>query len=137
MAQNRIDFTVGAKVDQNSFNQVKKAFDELNRQMATKSLDGLVTDKDIQQAERFSDIILNAFNPKTGQLNTNQLADGLKKSNKTIEDIRKSFNKYGPEGKRAFEIVGNSILKQTKQKSHIKQNLFFIHMVFWTTIVSG
>ena len=29
MAQNRIDFTVGAKVDQNSFNQVKKAIDEI------------------------------------------------------------------------------------------------------------
>ena len=60
MAENRIDFTVGAKVDQNSFNQVKKAFDELNRQMATKSLDknSLISKETIKSAEQFQDIIL-------------------------------------------------------------------------------
>lgn len=123
--QNRIDFTVGAKVDQNSFNQVKKAFNELEKKMANSR--SLVSDEDIQQAERFSDIILNAFNPKTGQLNTNQLADGLKKSKATIEDVRKSFKDYGSEGKKAFEIVANSILKQTKQ---IKQSNKFLDGMF-------
>ena len=128
MAQNRIDFTVGAKVDQNSFNQVKKAFDELNKQMATKSLDknSLISKETIQSAEQFQDIMLNAMD-STGKINFNKLADGLKQSGKTLQDFQMDLRKVGNAGDTAFNQSATAIMKQTKQ---IKQSNKFLDEMF-------
>lgn len=126
MANNRIDMTVGLKVDKSGLSQLKKSLQDIqglttrdlmniNGGNFNKAKEDLKTVK--SQAEKVEAALKQAFNPKLGTVNVEAFNNVLKKSSGSIETIYSNFKKAGASGEAAFRNMASQLAKvQTQVK---------------------
>lgn len=126
MANNRIDMTVGLKVDKSGLTQLKKSLQDIqnlttrdlmniNGNNFNKAKEDLKTVK--SQAEKVEAALKQAFNPKLGTVNVETFNNVLKKSSGSIETIYSNFKKAGASGEAAFRNMASQLAKvQTQVK---------------------
>ena len=126
-----ITFGVGFQVDKTGLQQVQQQLQQLQSGLKTndiakinnQSLDQAIkTLTKIQSTAIDVEKAMNkAFNPKLGTLNLSKFQAELKNSNRTIEEIYRTFNMAGAAGQAAFRGVATQTLTANVQlKEHNK-----------------
>ena len=126
-----ITFGVGFQVDKTGLQQIQQQLQQLQSGLKTndiakinnQSLDQAIkTLTQIQSTAIDVEKAMNkAFNPKLGTLNLSKFQAELKDSNRTIEEIYRTFNMAGAAGQAAFRNVATQTLTANVQlKEHNK-----------------
>lgn len=129
-SKNRIDFVIGAKVDQASMKAVESAFSQLGIKIARMETKGGLNaemQKAVKTAKEFRGIMESAYNPRLGTYNMAAFQEGLQKSGKTLKEYKASLRDIGPEGTIAFNQMANAVSKQgraIKQSSKMLDGMF-------------
>ena len=128
-SKNRIDYIIDFNVNKSSFSEINKYLDTIKASAEKNaSLGGFNKDLETanEQAKILKNIMSEAWNIKLNQLDLNKVNEGLKKNNLTVNQLRQSFNKIGPEGAMAFNAWSSSILRtnmQLKQSSKLLDDM--------------
>ena len=126
---NRINYTIDFNVDKTSFAEINKYLDAI-KASADNNLRLGGFDKELQQASKEAEllkkIMTESWNVKLNQLDLNKVNDGLKRTGLTVDQLRQSFTRIGPEGAAAFNAWSSSILHtntQLKQSSKLLDDM--------------
>ena len=118
MAQNggRIDFQVGLKTDQSSFNQLKSSLQGLSK---IKIADFNGTNQDLKSvrntANQVQRALQKAFNVNLNSVNVKSFTDELSKAGLSVDKIYSQFSKAGAQGQVAFSQMASSVLTTNLQ----------------------
>ena len=124
MANNRIDYSIGFKVDQTGLNQAKSALQELQRLSAgdLMKINNTSFDqakKDLKELKANASVLENAlskaFNANLGTVNVSKFNQELKKSNITLDQIYAGMSKAGYAGEAAFRKTATQVLTTNTQ----------------------
>ena len=145
MANNRVDMTVGLKVDKSGLNQLKKSLQDIqglttrdlmniNGGNFNKAKEDLKTIK--EQAEKVEIALKQAFNPKLGTVNIETFNNAIIKSSHSVQNVYNNFKKAGATGEAAFRNMASQLAKvqiQVKQTSGWldKMAITFANTVKW------
>ena len=118
MAQNggRIDFQVGLKTDQSSFNQLKSSLQGLSK---IKIADFNGTNQDLKSvrntANQVQRALQKAFNVNLNSVNVKSFTDELSKAGLSVDKIYSQFSKAGAQGQVVFSQMASSVLTTNLQ----------------------
>lgn len=120
MANNRIDMTVGLKVDKSGLNQLKKSLQQMQKlnwndlmKINGGSLDqAKQAYRDIhKQAEKVETALKAAFNPKLNTVNIEKFKNQLAASGTSLNSLYSTFHKAGSAGENAFRNLSSQLLR--------------------------
>ena len=126
-----ITFGVGFQVDKTGLQQVQQQLQQLQSGLKTNDI-AKINNQSLDQAKKTLTQIQStaidvekamnkAFNPKLGTLNLSKFQAELKDSDRTIEEIYRTFNMAGAAGQAAFRGVATQTLTANVQlKEHNK-----------------
>ena len=99
--------------------QVKQQIQDLQNALGKLSTDtiknnaGLKITEDLQKsvtaASELKDMVQQAVNPKTGNLDLSKFSEQLKSSGRELQDYARDLNNLGPEGTKAFMQLAQSV----------------------------
>ena len=99
--------------------QVKQQIQDLQNALSKLSTDtiknnaGLKITEDLQKsvtaASELKDMVQQAVNPKTGNLDLSKFSEQLKSSGRELQDYARDLNNLGPEGTKAFMQLAQSV----------------------------
>lgn len=140
MAKNRrIDFTFGAKVDQGSFNSVKRSFEELNK-TAAKNKIMLTYDEELQKAtvsaQKLQSIFNQSWDKGLNQLDLTKFNKSLSGARTSFQDLEREFSKTAS-GKRYFEEISRSVMNSNTALKTTKTHLDKMAETFSNTVTWG
>ena len=148
MANNRIQFDLGIKTntDLTGINQLKKELAALKRDMADPNLlGGAFNSKDIMEItnniRKVEKALDAAFDKDLNSLNLDKFNNSLKRSNTSLKDVQKTFQRIGPEGSKAFNNLTANILQTQKVVKHTNKFLdemadTFMKTARWSAVSS-
>ena len=120
MATNRIDMTVGLKVDKSGLNQLKKSLQQMQKlnwndlmKINGGSLDqAKQAYRDIhKQAEKVETALKAAFNPKLNTVNIEKFKSQLASTGTNLSSLYATFHKAGSAGENAFRNLSSQLLR--------------------------
>ena len=116
----RIDYEIQFKANQQSLRTVASTFEKMlnsktifkdlqiiNNSTKEKAREDFLEIQDV--ANKVSESITAAFNPKLGITNIDAFKANLRDANLSIESVRDTFNKAGKSGEAAFQAMANSM----------------------------
>ena len=105
-------FTADTSKAKAQLQDLQKTLNELSSNTIKDNVGTKMTEdlqKSVVAASQLKDMLQQAINPKTGNLDLSKFSDQLKSSGKTIQDYAQSLNNIGPQGTKAFMQLAQSV----------------------------
>ena len=119
MAQDRrLDFTVGVKADQASFNKLQTQITNLMLSYQKVAAKGGMTEdlkKSMDAAKQLQSILNKSYNSALGSYNMNTFQNELNKAGESLEKLKANLEASGHGGAATFNNLGSTLLKSNKQ----------------------
>ena len=119
MAQDRrLDFTVGVKADQASFNKLQTQITNLMLSYQKVAAKGGMTEdlkKSMDAAKQLQSILNKSYNSALGSYNMNTFQNELNKAGGSLEKLKANLEASGHGGAATFNNLGSTLLKSNKQ----------------------
>lgn len=119
MAQDRrLDFTVGVKADQASFNKLQTQITNLMLSYQKVAAKGGMTEdlkKSMDAAKQLQSILNKSYNSALGSYNMNTFQNELNKAGGSLEKLKANLEASGHGGAATFNNLGSTLLQSNKQ----------------------
>ena len=119
MAQDRrLDFTVGVKADQASFNKLQTQITNLMLSYQKVAAKGGMTEdlkKSMDAAKQLQNILNKSYNSAIGSYNMNTFQNELNKAGGSLEKLKANLEAGGHGGAATFNNLGSTLLQSNKQ----------------------
>ena len=146
MANNRINYSIGFKVDQSGLNQARTALQDLKKMSVNDlmKINNSSIDKDKQDlkelranATTLEKALNKAYNANLGTVNVEKFHQELKKSNTSLNQLYTGMSKAGYAGEAAFRKTASQILTTNTQMKQSHKLLNSIAETMGNTVKWG